>query len=175
MWKQFGEQVGRSIEAQREQMTMALYMAIIILSVLVFDKPAESGWEDVRLIVGSAVGILAAHVLAFRLSATYHDKAHEEATEQPSPERVFSGVDISTFALIRATLVVVILACLPYLFLPLEAARWVAFILLALIVGLAAFSVGGASGRSKTRSMLYAGIVTVLAIAIAALKNSLSH
>lgn len=172
MLKQLADQVSRSLEAQREELTMALYMAIVTLSVLVFDKPAESGWEDVRLIVGSAVGILAAHVLAFRLSAhLHHAKYGSEGEENES----IAIVDVSTFALIRATVAVVVLACVPYLVLPLDAARWVSFLILTLIVGLAAYTVADSGGRSRSRALLYAALVMALAIAVAALKNILSH
>lgn len=175
MLKQLADQASKSIEAQREELTMALYMAIVTLSVLVFDKPAESAWEDVRLIVGSAVGILAAHLLAFRLSARYHHGEHESTEAGEGDDRSFTMVDVSTFALIRASVLVIGLACLPYLFLSLDAARWVSFLLLTVIVGLAAYAVADSGGRSRSRALLYAVIVMVLAIAVAALKSILSH
>jgi hypothetical protein len=214
MWKQLAHRVSASAEAQREELTMVLYMAIVILSVLVLDKPAETAGEDIRLIIGSAVGILAAHVLAFRLATQYHEAVHPPESEQSvvdahvarqggaNPERgsaaatteadttkaglteagtaeadthFYRGVDVSTFAMIRATLVVVVLASAPYLMLPLGAARWVSFLVLTLIIGLAAYVVGMASGRSRTRALIYTGVVIAVAVAVAVLKGVLAH
>ena len=167
----FKQRVEQSLEAQREAFTMTLYMAIVVLSVLLLDKESESAGEDIRLIVGTAVGILLAHLLAFRLSASLFASP---AVANDDGEAL-DEIEVSTWAVIRAAFLVVVAAVLPYLLLDLEWAGLVSTVILSLIIGASAFIVGKAYGRSTPRAWLYAGVVTFLALGIALVKAILSH
>jgi len=55
-------------EAAQEAVTMALYVGISLLAVLV-GIPSSSLTEPVRIVLFTSIGLLLAHVIAFRLSA----------------------------------------------------------------------------------------------------------
>jgi hypothetical protein len=55
-------------EATREAVTMALYVGISLLAVLL-GIPSASLTEPVRIVLFTSIGLLLAHVIAFRLSA----------------------------------------------------------------------------------------------------------
>lgn len=166
-----GKRIEESLEAQREAFTMTLYMAIVVLSVQLVDEASESAWSDVRLIVGTAVGILLAHLLAFRLASSLFASP---AVAQDNGERL-EELEVSTWAVIRAAFLVVVAAVLPYLLFDVEWASLVSTAILSLIIGGSAFIVGKAYGRSTPRAWLYAGLVTFLALGIAIVKAILSH
>lgn len=165
------QRIEHSLEAQREAFTMTLYMAIVVLSVQVLDEQNESAWGDVRLIVGTAVGILLAHLLAFRLSSSLFAAP---TVAQDDGERL-EELEVSTWAVIRAAFLVVVAAVLPYVILDVEWASLVSTAILSLIIGASAFIVGKAYGRSTPQAWLYAGLVTFLALGIAIIKAILSH
>ena len=164
---------------------MVLYMSIITLAVLVADGPPGKARDDVALIVGTAVGTLAAHLLAFRLAASYFEsgvpsktavasEATADAAGGDSPGHE-EDADASVYALVAATLIVVVVASLPYFIFSLETANAVSTGLLSLIIGASAWAVARAGGRSPGQSLIYAGLVTVVAFAIALLKDFLVH
>jgi len=150
---------------------MTLYMAIVVLSVLLVDEQSESAWGDVRLVIGTAVGLLLAHLLAFRLAASLFASP---AMAEDSDERL-EELEISTWAVIRAAFLVVVAAVLPYLLLDVEWASLASTVILSLIIGASAFIVGKAYGRTTGQAWLYAGLVTVLALGIAIVKAILTH
>ena len=163
--------IEQSMEAQREAFTMTLYMAIVVLSVQIVGEPSESAWEDIRLILGTAVGLLLAHLLAFRLAASlFAAPAMAENTGERLEE-----LEVSTWAVIRAAFLVVAVAVLPYLILDVEWASLASTIALSLIIGASAYIVGRAYGRSNAQGWMYAGVVTLLALGIAIIKAILSH
>jgi hypothetical protein len=55
-------------EATREAVTMALYVGISLLAVLL-GIPSDSLTEPVSIVLFTSIGLLLAHVVAFRLSA----------------------------------------------------------------------------------------------------------
>lgn len=182
----------RSVHAQREGFTMILYMSIITLAVLVADGPPGKARDDVALIVGTAVGTLAAHLLAFRLAASYFESAgpspaapvaggSQQATVAPEATGANHGTGhaedsgASVYALVTATLIVVVVASLPYFIFALETANAVSTGLLSLIIGASAWAVAQAGGRTGGQSLVYAVVVTAIALAIAVLKDILVH
>jgi len=167
------ERLVRSIEAQREGFTMVLYMAIITLAVLVADGKPGSAGDDIALIIGTAVGTLGAHLLAFRLAANYFQPDSGESGQVPEAAGHDQGASI--YALIAATVLVVVIAVLPYLVFPLEVGNVVSTALLSLIIGGSAWAVAKAGKRSDTQALIYAVGVTVLALGIAVVKDLLVH
>lgn len=169
--KSWAHRIEQSLEAQREAFTMTLYMAIVVLSVQLVGEPSESAWEDVRLILGTAVGLLLAHLLAFRLAASLFAAP---TLVDDSGERL-EELEVSTWAVIRAAFLVVALAVIPYLLLDVEWAGLASTVVLSLIIGASAYIVGRAYGRSNGQAWLYASAVTFLALGIAVVKAILSH
>ena len=55
-------------ESAQEAVTMALYVGISLLAVLV-GIPSSSLTEPVRIVLFTSIGLLLAHLIAFRLSA----------------------------------------------------------------------------------------------------------
>jgi len=176
----WSQRIENSLEAQREAFTMTLYMAIVVLSVQVIDEPSVSAWGDVRLIVGTSVGILLAHLLAFRLSGALFaapsdgEDGEDDGDGEDGGERL-DELEVSTWAVIRAATLVVVLAVLPYLILDAPWAATVSTIILSVIIGGSAYIVGRAYGRTNLRSWMYAAAVTLLALGIAVVKAILSH
>ena len=157
------------IEVLREGMTMALYISIVLLATLVaLPKGSNEAHDGVHgvgligLIWGTALGLALAHWFAFRVTASVFG------------EGAVSDKDVKIgLAQIVAAAGVAAVCTVPVLFVDeasdVGAASWVP----ALILGLAGFLVARQSKRSPIRAVIFGGIVMVLGLTIAAVKNFL--
>jgi FtsH-binding integral membrane protein len=158
----------------REGMTMALYVAIVLLATLTAlptGSETEGGGHDgggvhglplIGLIWGTTIGLALAHWFAFRLAA-----------------RTFGGGRVSAgnlavgLAQLAGAAVVGLLCTIPVLLADdaddVQAATWVP----AAVVGIAGYAVGRASGRTKAHSLLVGLAVTVYGLTVASVKNFL--
>lgn len=151
-------------ELAREAVTMALYVALTLLGVLVAvpsdDVPGTL--ETAAILWGGAVGLALAHWLAFDLAGRLYgveqlDRLH----------RLGGPVGLA------AALAVALLATIPLLAAPEDVASEAATLVLVLIVAAAGFGVGRRSGAGIARSaaggllvLAVAGVVVVVKIAI---------
>jgi hypothetical protein len=151
-------------ELLREGFTTALYVAICLLAALIA-LPETGGAREhvIRIIWGVTIGLALAHWFAFRLSARMVGAGtiREEDVE-------------SAGAQLAAAAGVALLASIPVLVLDESAELAAVELLLAVFIGLVGFAVARSAGASRTRSLVYAIFVLVIALLIAGLKNGLA-
>lgn len=162
------------VEALREAVTMMLYLSIVLLATLTA-LPSGSGGSGeghgatgvhglglVGLIWGTTIGLAAAHWFAFRITA-----------------RAFGGGNLSDrdvlvgFAQLGGAALVAGFCTIPVLLvgdsIDVQVTSWVP----ALIVGVAGYFVARTSGRTRVQSLILGGVVMLLGLTVAAVKNFL--
>ena len=161
------------LESWREAATMVLYLSIVLLATLAALPTGSEGADGhggsgvhglglVRLIWGTTIGLALAHWLSFRLAA-----------------RVFGGGELSEqdvrigFAQVGGAALVAGLCTIPVLAVgdadEVRVTSWVP----ALIVGLAGYAVSRVVGRAKVQSLFVGGVVMLLGLTVAAVKDFL--
>lgn len=154
---------GERQQAIRETLTMGLYLTISVLAVLVALPPGEKSTVGVLALVwGTTMGLLLAHLLAFRLAA-----------------RLFSGAALGRHDRLAmlgqglSALVVATFASLPLLLAEGESALDGMRLLLAGGIGVFAYLVGRREA-GPIRAVVYAVGVVVVALVVAVVKNTLA-
>jgi hypothetical protein len=165
---------GERTEASREAMTMVLYLSIVLLATF-FALPSGGeasgdghssgihGVELIELIWGTTIGLAAAHWFAFRLTA-----------------RVFGGGKVSDsdirvgVAQLAGAAFVAVLCSIPVLLVGDQNEVRVTAFVPALVVGGAGYLVARAGDRTKTQALILGGIVMILGLTVATLKNVLA-
>jgi hypothetical protein len=146
----------------REAFTMAFYVAVVLNAALIA-LPEDSHVSVIGLIWGTTVGLALAHLFAFRLAAHlvtgFGSKTEGEA--------LIAGAQMA------GAVVVAIIATLPVLFANGNAEVVAGQFILDGFIGLAAFAVARANGAGPVRSIVFAGLVVVVALGIALAKNAL--
>lgn len=164
-----GQEAGPDPEdrlAAREFLAAALYMALVQWAALLA-LPTEHRPDDstiVALLLGSAVGLVLAHWLAFRLAAHL-------------AENGFAPVSVAreAGAQIGGGLVVGILAALPFLVLDGEEAVQASILVLAALPALAGVGIARLRHRSWIVSILVGVVVLAVALLIVAVKTIAGH
>ena len=153
-------------ELLREAVTMGFYVAICLLAALsAVQEEVDTGPVEVLgLVWGTTVGLALAHWFAFRLSARLVGRA-EHAERH-------AGVAL---AQIGGAVAVAALATVPILLLPPTAELDVVRVEMALLLAVGGYAVARTEGATRGRSVAYASGVFVLAVAVALVKNVLSH
>lgn len=151
----------------RELLASALYVALVLLAALIA-VPADRLPPDadmVWLILGTAVGLLLAHWLAFRLAARITTEAGSwtPSAAQEAGAQLVGG------------LAVAMLAAVPFLVLDGTAARVGSLLILAALPAVAGCLIARLRGRSWLFALTAGGLVLVLAVGVVALKNTLGH
>jgi hypothetical protein len=152
---------------------MVLYLSIVLLATLTALPTGEEGGDGhgasgvhglglIGVIWGTAIGLALAHWFSFRLTA-----------------RAFGGGTVSDrdvqigFAQIGAAVLVAGCCTIPVLLIgdsdEIQVTSWVP----ALIVGLAGYGVSRSSGRKRVQSLILGGVVMLLGLTVAAVKNFL--
>ena len=151
---------------------MMLYLSIVLLAAFAA-LPSGSGGDAhlaggvhgstlIALIWGTAIGLAIAHWFAFRVTA-----------------RAFGGGTVSDtdvrigLAQLVAAMIVAGLCTVPVIVFDTTSEVTAATIVLALLLGLSGFLVAKSAGRSVLRSLILGGIVMLVGLAIALLKNFL--
>ena len=145
---------------------MAMYIAITLLAVSVADTSTPKAWDDVALILGTVIGVVAAHLLAFRLASRLFAPSVDATVDQED--------QASLLTILAAACGVTLIAILPYGLLPPFAASNVSMILLSFIIGFGAWRTARAAGASSSRAIGYTALITIVALAIALLKGWLT-
>ena len=144
---------------------MALYVAVCLLAALIaLGEDADHGHvRAFGLVWGTTVGLALAHAFAFRISARLTASGR------------FSAEDghIVLAQLAGATFVAAI-ATLPLLVFDSTTEFDVVRTVLGVFIGALGFEVGRLSGAGRVRSVVFGGLVLLLAVAIAVTKNILS-
>jgi hypothetical protein len=150
-----------------EGFTMTLYVSLSLLAVVVAMPTSdmhESTGEYAQLILLTVLGLVMAHLVAFRLSARMvHGGQLPEAAPEIIAAQLVGGA------------VVAVLAVVPVLLLGLEPGAIAAELLLVGVVAAAGYSVASRAGLTRTRRLVYVGGVVVLVLVILAVKAAAGH
>ncbi len=165
---------GHRVDALREAMTMVLYLSIVLLATLAAlpsgaEAPADGhggggihGVQLVGLIWGTAIGLALAHWFAFRLTARAFSGG------KPTEDDFYVGL-----AQLAGAALVAALCTIPVLLIgDANEVRATTFVP-GVIVGIAGYFTARAGGRTKTQALVLGGIVLLLGLAVAAVKNFL--
>lgn len=160
-----GEDEGRLVA--REFFAAALYMALVLLAVLVA-VPSERVPSDesvVALLIGSAIGLMLAHWLAFRLAAHLTEEGGfaAQSAAREAAAQIGGGLAVAT------------LAAIPFLLLDGQAALTGALVVLAALPAMTGLAIARLRGRSWLSSLVAAAVVLVLAVVIVLVKEALGH
>lgn len=154
------------IEVIREGLTMALYVSLSQLAVLIA-VPKSMVEADSRLwlqILVTSVGLVLAHQLAFRMSARLVADG--------------SRLDPTTPRLMRAQVIgggaVTLLAALPVLLLG-PSYLWLSTGLLLAFVMIVGYLVARSAPTSRPRSLAYVVIVALVVVGVLAVKTAIGH
>jgi len=142
---------------------MALYVTICVLAALLALPEDEPQGRTLQIIWGVTIGLALAHWFAFRLSARLVGAGHIRAQDVASGGAQLVGA-----------VAVAGLASIPVLLFPKSAELEVAEFVLGGFLGVVGYAVGRSAGATRTRAVLYAASVLVVALAIAAVKNALA-
>ncbi len=156
---------GHEAELRKEGSAMALYVSVCLLAALIaLDEDANQGHvRAFGLIWGTTIGLAVAHAFAFRVSA-----------------QVAAGgeLDRKDSEIVRAQLAgaafVGLLCTVPVVLLPSTGEFDVARSVLSAFIAAMGYSVARLNGASRTRSLIFGGVILTVAVAIALLKNVLS-
>jgi hypothetical protein len=151
----------------REFFAAALYMALVLLAALVA-FPVERLPSDnvvVTTLIGTAVGLVLAHWLAFRLAAHLTDEGGiwSGSAPQEAAAQIAGGVGVALFA------------SLPFLVLDGADALRISLLLLAAMPALTGLAIARLRGRSWLGSGLAAAVVFAVAVAIVEIKAAVGH
>jgi hypothetical protein len=159
--------MGHRQALSREFLASALYVAMVLLAALVA-LPKERMPSDASVVatmVGTALGLIAAHFVAFRLAA------HVTSETGTAPASVLEEAGAG-FA---GGLLVAVVAALPFAALDGEDALLATLIALAILPALMGLAIARLRGRSWGTSVLAAGMALGLALAVVTLKTALGH
>jgi hypothetical protein len=153
-------------QVAREFFAAALYMALVQWAALVAvpkDHVPDSG-TVVGLLLGTAIGLILAHWLAFRLAAhlTEGGFAAVSAAREASAQ-IAGGVAVA------------LIASVPFLVLDSETAVQVAVVVLGTLPALTGVVIARLRGRPWTTSLLVGAVVLAIAGAIVAIKAAAGH
>lgn len=142
-------------------------MALVLMAVLVAlpEHRLPTGWALLSVLLGTAVGLTLAHWVAFRLAA----QLAEQTGVSPASAAREAGAQVAGGAFAA------VVASLPLVLLDGQAAVTGALVLLSALPALAGVRVGRLRGRSWPVSVLAGLAVLVVALAVVAVKSSLSH
>ncbi len=161
------------IELLREATIMALYVSIVLLAAFTALPSGEEGGDGhveggvhgvalIGLIWGTTLGLALAHWFAFRISVRVYGGG------QASRQDVRIGI-----AQMAGAVIVAALCTIPVLMVSDAGDVAATSFVPALIIGGAGFAVARAGGRTRVQSMILGGVVLVLGLAIAGVKNFL--
>jgi hypothetical protein len=138
---------------------MALYISLSLLAV-VLAVPSSGHGPSAWTVFLTALGLVAAHLLAFSISARY---VNDGELDEESAKLL--GVQTS------AGLGVAVLATLPVLLLPEPAGVDVTGALLVLVIGVVGYLTARNAGRSRLRALGYVVIVALVALVVLLIKS----
>lgn len=148
----------------RETVTMGLYIAVSLLSVLLTVPATESRAAAIALVWGSAAGFTLAHWLAFQLAARIYAGAHLDRHDR-----------VVLLAQALAAAVVAAVATVPLALGGDDGSGLgLARLTVAGLLGLVAYAVASRHGSGRGRAILYAAVAMTLAVGVAVVKNLLA-
>jgi hypothetical protein len=152
-------------ERLREGMTMALYLSLSLLAVLVaFEDPTHPETTGTaRLVSLTAIGLMLAHLLAFRMSSRLVAKGQRTGE--------YRGL---VLAQVIGGTIVTLLATVPLLLLGPWPGLLVSELALLVLISGVGYVTGRAAGYGRLRSVMYVAGVVALTVAVLWVKG-LAH
>jgi hypothetical protein len=159
-------------ELWREGTTMVLYVSVVLLaelSALPSGHGAHrtlrgpTGWQMVAIVWGTTIGLAVAHLFAFRLAA------HSFGGRPRGEDVKIAAAQLAGAAAVAA------FATLPLLLPSDEAMQRVIPFVLAVLIGVVAYLVARSSGRSRSRSLMFAGAALLLGLLTAVIKSAFAY
>lgn len=153
-------------EFWREAVTMALYLSLSLLAVLLAVPTSASTAEEnpVGLVLLTAVGLLVAHLLAFAVSSRLVSRGVLDAQAR-----------LIAFAQIMGGLAVVVLVTVPLLLFDAPASLRIAQGLMLALVALVGFLAARQADVSTLRALVYVAAVVASALLVLILKAAVGH
>jgi hypothetical protein len=152
-------------EAEREAVTMGLYLAIVILAEAgALDAGGVSAEDTVAAMLGSAIGLTVAHIFAFDISGRIFARGR--------PQR---SMRASTVAQLVAAGFVAILATVPFAVFSRDTAFLVSGLLMAALIGVTGYAAARAGGHGFGWALAMGALTLVIAAAVVAVKAGLAH
>ena len=151
----------------REFFASALYVAIVLLAALVA-LPRNRLPSDISVVAtlfGTAIGLILAHFVAFRLAA----HLTSESGVAPAPVVREAGAGLA------GGLLVATLAAIPYAVWDGDDAFRATLVAMAVLPALMGMAIARLRGRSWPRSLLAAGLAVALALLVVLVKYELGH
>lgn len=151
----------------REAVASALYLALVLLAAMVVTPedrfPGDA--EAVRLLLGTAIGLVAAHWFAFRLAArlTDADGAWTPTAAQEAGAQVLGALSVAA------------VASVPFLILDGLLAQRVSLLVLAALPAVAGVLIGRLNGKSWTSALMTASLALGVAAVVVVVKTTVSH
>lgn len=151
----------------REFFAAALYMALVLLAALVA-LPVERLPDDEALIltlVGTAIGLILAHWLAFRLAAhlTEEGGVWAGSAAQEAAAQIAGGMTVA------------LVASAPFVVLDGAEALRISLLLLSAMPAATGMAIARLRGRSWLTTAIASGVVFVAAVAIVEIKAAVGH
>ncbi len=157
--------VGERVGAMREGVTMALYVAVVLLAEAIpLQATSLGGAEVIGTYWGSTIGLALAHVYAFTLSARLFSHGHMERSEW-----------LAAASQLAAAVLVALVATLPFVFLTGDPAFNLSGSLIALLIGATGFESARAGGVPVRRALLIGAAALIVAALVVGVKASLAH
>ncbi len=153
-------------EFVREAVTMALYLSLSLLAVLLAipTSSEKSVGDPVGLIFLTAIGLLVAHLLAFAISSRLVSSGSLDAEAR-----------LIAFAQIAGGALVVLLVMLPMIFFDAPTSVQVAQALLLAFVAGVGYLAARQSNVSRFRALVYVAVVVVSVLVVLGLKAAVGH
>lgn len=151
----------------REFFASALYVALVLLAALVA-LPRDRLPTDhavVATLFGTALGLVLAHFVAFRFAAHFTSEAGR--AEAPLIQEAGAGL--------AGGLVVALIAAVPYLLFDGDNALMGSLVALATLPAIMGGAIARLRGRSRSQSLVAAGLALVLAMVVVYVKDFLGH
>lgn len=148
------------LEVWREAVTMALYLSLSLLAVLVaMPIDGETPASLARAVALTSLGLMAAHIVAFRMSSKLvHGEVNNEAVWLIGAQ-LAGGIAITVIAVI------------PMAFFDTEEADVVAAALMTVFIAVVGYLTVRLRPASRLRAVLYTGVVVAIAAAVVQIKN----
>jgi hypothetical protein len=152
--------------AAREFLAAALYMALVQWAALVAvptDKVPDNE-TVVALLLGTAVGLVLAHWLAFRLASDLSEGGFAAGSAAREAGAQVAG-----------GLIVGVIAAVPFVLLDGETAIDVAVLILAALPALTGLAIARLRGHSWTTSVVIGAVVLSISLAVVGVKAAAGH
>ncbi len=156
---------GADSHVWRESAAIGLYLAIVLLAVHLGLGGDRRAGEDLRLMLGTSLGLGVAHIFAFSVTAMLASGGK------------FAARDRAAFVAIALTVVAIaVLESVPYVFLSdADDASSASALVLWVVIGVTVYGRARGEGADARRAIVFTAITLVVAAGVVVTKFVLTH